>query len=168
VKKRAAIPPPMQWLFFVILLVPCCCAAGSVELRVNNCLSDLTLLNCRDILGTWITKPKNVIPSMTRGTWSLYTPSLTSPSQGNCTFQYTNTHGNWTAFFDWEWAPLSSQSWGAGTNDEVDDERTDINHCQDVECFYDGKLCFWLYYGNGFMDCNYKVNDNILLRNLLV
>jgi len=28
---------------------------------------------------------------------------------GNCTWSYTNKHGNWVAYFDWNFNPLGDQ-----------------------------------------------------------
>mmetsp|Transcript_43224 Transcript_43224/g.53094 ORF Transcript_43224/g.53094 Transcript_43224/m.53094 type:complete len:164 (+) Transcript_43224:102-593(+) len=127
--------------------------AAQVTFHVNNCLQDMTFWTCFDVIGSFIEKPTTYIPQYSRGEWIINLPENAQIQQGNCTYNYTNSNGNWTAFFSWDWSWLGGESAGGGTQDELDNEITVMGMKHDL-------ACFWLYYeSEGQMDCTYRTND---------
>ena len=89
------------------------------------------------MIGSFIQEPTPTIPQFKRGTWIINLPENTQIQQGNCTYNYTNSHGMWTAFFDWTWAWIGDTIAGGGTQDERDGELTDMALKHDLAvCIY--------------------------------
>ena len=111
-------------------------------------------IECIDVIGTFSIPPNQTIPQYSRGEWVMELAD-NKETQGNCTYQYTNSHGTWTAFFDWQYQTLGDKAFGGGTDDEIDNETTDIS------CGRSDMNCFWLYYASeGEMDCTYQTDDS--------
>lgn len=143
----------MLMLAVVALVLFVAVESGELTIHVNNCLEEMTFVGCRDVIGNFSSQPSETIAQYSRGEWVLNL-SDDKETQGNCTYQYTNSHGTWTAFFDWEYQTLGSANFGGGTNDVIDSEITDIS------CGRTDMTCFWLYYeSEGEMDCTYQTDD---------
>jgi hypothetical protein len=122
-----------------------CTFPGCFRLRINNCLtSEMTFVNCGGAVGKWIKRPTS-IPPMSSTHIEIDPTGLFTPTVGNCTWTYHN-NGTWVAFADWSYALLSGMSMGAGTEDEVNGELTQVGN------YPDGNQCVWFYYASGTWD----------------
>eukprot|EP01084_Bolivina_argentea_P273061 465054_1 len=150
----------MSAILVAVLAFICSVQSGSITMHINNCLEEMTFMHCIDFIGTWIQHPTPKIATYDRGIWIVDLPTNAKAQQGNCSYYYRNSHGNWTAFFDWTWAYLGDHGFGGGTDDEIDGECTDLN--TDLGRPDDPHLCLWFYYeGEGLMDCTYRTNDTL-------
>jgi hypothetical protein len=96
-------------------------ALGFLTMRINNCLEDdLIFLNCVDVVGTASTPTPTKTPQFGHSTWKIEPPSEFGTGSGNCTWKYTNKHGEWILFADWTFSFLGGSAYGAGTNDVID------------------------------------------------
>jgi hypothetical protein len=90
--------------------------------RLGNCVADtMTFESCQDVVGTLLTQPTDIPGNQAVN----FTVSETSSgTTGNCTWSYANSNGKWVAFLDWFVQPFGDNDFGAGTNDDIDDEVT--------------------------------------------
>ena len=97
-------------MFAAAAMADDCTYPWCFHLRINNCLEPLTLIDCGGAVGKWVQRPGPVINSYNWSWIEIYPVSLSNPTIGNCTFHYTNKHGRWTAFVDWDFATLGERS----------------------------------------------------------
>jgi len=145
----------MKTLILLILLQVIVLNGESIVLRINNCLgTNLTLINCADIIGDWVSKPSPTnVGQFGSIQWEISPPSTFGTTQGNCSFKYENKQGEWNAFLDWTWGVFTASSFGGGTDE--DGETTQLGN---GGSFLNPEVCFWLYFDN-FMNCQFMTND---------
>jgi len=100
-------------------------AEPTFTFHVGNCLQDMTFIECHDVTGSWITPPTD-IPVNTADQFTISFPTNGGASTGNCTWEYTNGHGKWVAYWDWFVEILGDENFGMGTEDEIDDAETSL------------------------------------------
>ena len=131
-----------------------CTFPQCVRFRINNCLpTQMRFTGCQDTLGKWVHKPTSISP-MGHTMIEISPPGFLQQTIGNCTWEYSNANGTWTAFADWDYAELGSDSFGAGTSDVVNGEITQIGQSAR------GNQCAWFMYSSMSWDaCYVGTND---------
>ena len=99
---------------------------------------------CLFAQGHWLKKPTD-IAVLGSTVFAASAASLTEPLIANCTWKYRNnatSPRNWTFFAAVTWTPLGSTEFGAGTNDVINDEETELGESKSNG----QENCLWAQY----------------------